>query len=383
MGALALANGLLAQWFPVGGSIYELDPVLLHKTVPGTRRIQLMPERAGGGRNLIAINSKGYRGPELNRRGRLRVAVYGDSLVMAENVSYEESFPAQLSELWGGRVEVVSAGASGYGPDQVCLRLESELASLDPDLVVLVLCATNDFGDLLRNKLFRLQGGHLLQGQPELHEAAKQPFEEAQTRSSSPAIVRAFLHFKAQRARREQAAIEQASPPPALIGEYLEQADWEYRKSVLEGSEQVYSLLADVYDADVAIQPMGRSAQYKQDLLAAVLRRIQEACRRHDTRLACVVVPSAVDLDPAFRIQVDRQRYPGYSPSRLSRLCAQAAESVGISTLDLFDSFAQSDPASLFVGWDDIHWNERGIELGAKTFGHWLAAEYPGLLPNP
>jgi hypothetical protein len=99
--ALFVAEMSLRRWFPVGGMIYALHPQLLHATRPNSRRIQPMPQSAGGARSLIVINSAGYRGPELEQSGRPRVAVYGDSLVMGENVAWEDTFVARLAGEWG------------------------------------------------------------------------------------------------------------------------------------------------------------------------------------------------------------------------------------------------------------------------------------------
>jgi lysophospholipase L1-like esterase len=367
--ALFVAEMSLRRWFPVGGMIYALHPQLLHATRPNSRRIQPMPQSAGGARSLIVINSAGYRGPELEQSGRPRVAVYGDSLVMGENVAWEDTFVARLAGEWGGVPEVVNAGASGYGPDQICLRIEAELETLRPDLILLVLCATNDMGDLLRNKLFRLEQGQLVRGQPVLHESVRAKFEEALEASSRLALLRALDHA------RDDGIEEQAAIPGAasgLIPEYLEQAAWEFREGVQEGNETVFSLLKDVYDADLAVHPDSAMAQYKRDLMAAVLSRLARVCAAGGVPLVCVVVPSPVDLDPDFRIRVDRSLFPSYEPQRLTNACAAAARAAGIEVLDLYELFATNDPGEIFVGAEDIHWNERGMALAAKDVGRWV-----------
>jgi lysophospholipase L1-like esterase len=349
--------------------IYALHPQLLHATRPNSRRIQPMPQSAGGARSLIVINSAGYRGPELEQSGRPRVAVYGDSLVMGENVAREDTFVVRLAGEWEGAAEVVNAGASGYGPDQICLRIEAELETLRPDLILLVLCATNDMGDLLRNKLFRLEQGQLVRGQPVLHESVRAKFEEALEASSRLALLRALDHA------RDDGIEEQAAIPGAasgLIPEYLEQAAWEFREGVQEGNETVFSLLKDVYDADLAVHPDSAMAQYKRDLMAAVLSRLARVCAAGGIPLVCVVVPSPVDLDPDFRIRVDRSLFPSYEPQRLTNACAAAARAAGIEVLDLYELFATNDPGEIFVGAEDIHWNERGMALAAKDVGRWV-----------
>jgi lysophospholipase L1-like esterase len=367
--ALFVAEMCLRHWFPVGGTIYTLHPQLLHATRPNSRRIQPMPDSAGGARSLIVINSTGYRGPELEESGRPRVAVYGDSLVMGENVAQADTFVSRLAGQWEGIAEVVNAGASGYGPGQICLRVEAELESLQPDLIVLVLCATNDLGDLLRNKLFRLEQGQLVRGHPIVHESVRAKFEEALEASSRLALLRALDHAQDD-GIEEQAAIPGAAS--GLIPEYLEQAAWEFREGVQKGGEVVYSLLKDVYDADLAVHPQSAMAQYKRELLAAILTRLTQVCEAGGVPLVCVVVPSPVDLDPDFRIRVDRSLFPNYDPRGLTNACADAARSAGIEVRDLYDLFAANDPSQIFVGAEDIHWNEQGMALAAKDVARWL-----------
>ena len=168
-----------------------------------------------------------------------------------------------------------------------------------------------------------------------------------------------------------------------MIPEYLEQAAWEYREGVHEGNEVVFSLLRDVYDADVAVHPQSAMASHKKDLLVAILKRLARACEAHAVPFVCVVVPSPVDLDPDFRIQVDRELYPDYEPRRLTDTCSEAARSAGIEVRDLYDLFARNDPGALFVGAEDIHWNERGMALAAKDVAAWLRGLEAGAFLAP
>lgn len=380
--ALLGAEWSLRRWFPVRGSIYRLDAELLHATVPGARRVQVMPRRAGGGRNLVRINSDGYRGPELDRPGaRPRIAVAGDSLVLAANVAEDETFPARLGRELGGAYEVVNVGRESYGPDQTLLELEREIDDLDPDLVVLVLCATNDLGDLLRNKLFHLRDGRLVRERPALHPSIVAYFEESARIAARPALLRVWQFFRESRAARELEERESATPPPDLVQEYLEQAAWEYHNTVVEGDMQVYSLQQDAYDADVAVLPDAPSSRYKVRLLTAVLERMRDACSERGVVLAAVVVPSAVDLDPGFRIRVDAVRHPGYRHDALTDAFAGALERAAIPAIDLYEPFASDDPGSLFVGWEDFHWSARGIERAARHVAEWLRRA--DLLPQP
>src|SRR6185503_7481910 len=109
----------------------------------------------------VHVNALGLRGdePEPTANGRQRIVVYGDSFVEAEFSPLAETFPKRLEarlRAAGVPLEVLNAGVVGYGPDQVCVRLEKELTQLRPDLLIVALASGNDYGDLVRNKLFRL-----------------------------------------------------------------------------------------------------------------------------------------------------------------------------------------------------------------------------------
>lgn len=375
LGALLVAEWLLDRFYPVGLRTYRVDAALLHDTIPGSRRLQRMPGWAGGGHHLVRFNDVGCRGPELEAPGsRRRLVVIGDSLVLAANVSEESTFPAQLEARLGGEVEVVNAGLESYGPDQALLRLERDFDRLDPDAVLLVLCATNDFGDLLRNKLFRLEGGQLVRCQPALSDEARRPFEQYAREARRPALVRALRAW-----RSSLGAPAEVRPAPGsgsgLVQEYLEQAAWEYKNTFEERDSTVYNLQQDAYDADVAVTPDAASSRYKQALLRAVLQRLVQRCEARRTPVLAVVVPSAVDLDPGFFVRVDPLAHPGYRPENLGERMAASASGAGLAVLDLFQVMAGGGAGDLFVGGDDFHWNESGIELAAEATAPWLSGE--------
>lgn len=377
--ALVAANALLAWRWPVSTVTYRVDPVLLHDTIPGSRRLRYIPTPSGGERVLVRFDALGCRGPGLEEpKRRPRLVVVGDSFVLGANAPEERTFPSRLGVALGGRPETVNAGVESYGPDQTLLRLERDFERLDPDLVVLVLCATNDFGDLLRNKLFRLRDGVLERARPVLSDSERAYFEQNARRSRWPAFVRAVIDW---RESRSAAAGQRSSgePSQALIREYLDQTAWEYENTVLQEDPRVYSLRQDAYDADVAIRPESPSARYKTRLLTAVLERLRDRCSDAGVGVVAVIVPSAVDVHPGFAIRVDPGRYPTWSPSALTDAMHACARAAGIPALDLTDAFTAGETASLFVGGEDFHWSPRGMELAAKETAAWLAAK--GLVP--
>ncbi|HUR29275.1 MAG TPA: hypothetical protein VM509_13895, partial [Planctomycetota bacterium] len=67
------------------------------------------------------FDSRGLRGAreftELPAEGKLRVALFGESFVLGEEVADDEAFAARLEAL-EPRFEVMNFGVSGYGTDQ-------------------------------------------------------------------------------------------------------------------------------------------------------------------------------------------------------------------------------------------------------------------------
>jgi len=53
-------------------------------------------------------------------------------------------------------VEAINAGVSGFGPDQNLIRFTEEADIYRPGLLVFHVFADNDFGDIIRNRLFSL-----------------------------------------------------------------------------------------------------------------------------------------------------------------------------------------------------------------------------------
>ena len=377
VGALVLASGLAliaAEWgvqrlFPVGGLLFQPDDELLFTTVPGARGMVILSARSGGGRAITAINAQGFRGPlpEQDKPGR-RIAVYGDSFVLAENVALADTFVERLRDKLATTpvpAEVINAGVTGYGPDQAYLRFVRQAEELQPDGLLFVVCASNDFGDLLRNKLFAVDAdGELARRSPRLAQRMRQHFADARQRAARPALQRAFETWRERRvAERLEREHDQSALP--YIDWYLEAAVQE-SADARSGNAEVFNLFQDVYDADVAIRPDSSSARHKVALMRAVLARLRDECATRGVDLLVLIVPSAVDLCPGFDVRVDPGRWPNYDPRRLTDTLAGLCEELGVEAFDLFEAFSEGDPEALFVGGSDVHWNAAGQALAAR-----------------
>jgi lysophospholipase L1-like esterase len=377
-GGLLVADWVVGRWFPIPASLYRLDPVLIYALAPGARQVRVLPPEAGGSWISTSINRAGYRGRELApaKQGR-RIVVFGDSLVLALGVALQDTFVERLGvnlESAAG-IEMVNAGVSGYGPDQECLKLEREIDGLAPDLVVLVLCAHNDFGDLVRDKMFSLDAqDHLVLNEYSLEPKLAAEFETKLRGSHRPALVRALASTSVQQlsSRDERARRSSATRNLPYIEWYLAAGADEYSEFVLEGNLRVRQVFEDYYDADLSIHPEWPSSVFKRRLMKPVLARIQDDCARRGIPLFVLVVPSAMDLCPDFDIHVDPARYPTWSPTRLTDAFAEILSGLGVPFINLHVPFTEAGPERLFLGKNDIHWNAAGQDLAARLTAAFL-----------
>lgn len=120
----------------------------------------------------VRINAQGFRDSPIAAPGeRPRIVALGDSLTFGWGVEAEQTFSSRLEELLGA--DVLNLGVSGYGTDQELLLWEHEGRALQPQLVLLTLCA-NDLEEVSRpaaygrlKPYFTLQAGELrLEGRP-------------------------------------------------------------------------------------------------------------------------------------------------------------------------------------------------------------------------
>lgn len=361
------AEAYLRRFHPVDATIYRLHPRYLHALIPGGRKLFVhRPEN--GGKVLVSVNSAGFRGPELARQGRgVRVVVYGDSFAAAEFAPVERSFVfrlgSRLAEAIGVPVEAVNAGVAGYGPDQEALRIEDEIGPLAPDLIVVALFAGNDFGDLMRNKLFRLDAdGRLVDNAWTLAPSLEREFARAERLWRESMLLRGLRGLLAPTKRR-------STLPGRLLPEggfplLLEKRQRESLEYLRNGDNEVRHLLGDPYDADLSLAPGCESARQKQALMERVLLRIAATAGARRVPVVFVFVPSAFDVCDAWEERVDATAFPDYRRDALTSALARIAKRNGLSYLDLYPQFRTAGADSLYYRRDE-HWNDAGQALAA------------------
>lgn len=131
--------------------MYVADPGTGYRLAPDFRGVLRTPTFAID----VRTNELGLRGPPLRDRGdgHRRILLLGDSFVFGYAVAEREMIGAFLERELADEapgLEVLSAGAPGYGPVHELFLLRSLLGAVAPDVVVLCFYAGNDVVDALR-----------------------------------------------------------------------------------------------------------------------------------------------------------------------------------------------------------------------------------------
>lgn len=152
---LLLANVIYAQMEPKQdknrflGSTYtffQYDPVFGWSNRPGGSGIFKRTEFT----THVKINSQGMRDREVGPKTGFRVAVMGDSFAWGHGVEGDEIFTRILDEKSGA--EVINFSVAAYGLLQFYLKMD-EIATYQPDLLVMTIFIGNDINDSISNYL--------------------------------------------------------------------------------------------------------------------------------------------------------------------------------------------------------------------------------------
>jgi hypothetical protein len=350
-------------------ALYRPHDVWLYEHVPSAHHVATFDDFAGGRTTIdFDVDSDGFRGPELLPAGAARrVVVYGDSFVAAHATRWEDTFVRRLGDRLTAalrtNVEAIDAGVAGYGPDQACLRMEVELPRLRPDLVVVALCAQNDYGDVVRNRVFSLDpSGATRRERPTLGPLPRADFAAAASSFLLPRLALAAW----QRVRTwrfgEFASVAPCDSRPEVLAACGREVAYAVR-----GGLVVNDVLWDHVDADIRLVPESPSAKYKIQLMSAVMQEIRDVARRNGTPLLFVVIPYAPDvcvdydydlIDPAVR--------PGYARENLTAPMTRIAAALDAPCVDLFEPFRAAGAGALYRRGGDTHWNAAGQSLAAE-----------------
>lgn len=355
---------------------FDYDERLLFRLRPGASQTYTHLPANGGETIVYRVNADGFVGPELLHAGeRPRIVVYGDSFIHAEFSRLEDRFTtqlgAELEAMTGQPVEVVNAGVAGYGPDQILRRMETELDSLSPDLVILSLFSGNDFGDLLRNRLYRLDASGNLQE----NGMTLSPEQARQVALNENELVLRRIFGEVTDRLRGSGGEAQPFDPETWIEEALALHLAEYEEFVVKGNNTAGNFARDPYSADIAFDAAAPSSRYKIDMMEQIVARIAMLAEERSVSLLVMIIPHPMDLLNGNHSSgyVDRSLHPGYDPRRLSSLMEKMAIQSGLPTINLFSDFSDANVQALFLQGGDDHWNAAGQAKAAQVMAEYIA----------
>lgn len=330
---------------------------------------QYVRSRANGGAVVQwTTNSDGFRGPELREDPALRVIVYGDSNVHAEFSTLTETLPFRLqnflTSMSGMDVEVINAGIIGSGPDQSLLRFAADVDRYKPDIVIFHIYADNDFGDIVRNRLFELDGEGAL---------VRTRFDATVDQNLKSIYPRFLVTRVAQKvlklfgANGIESPIQDSHAVDRIVDRWMASADEEY--GVYKGGKRrEASHFADHYDIDIALRPNGESAATKIALMDRVLEKAKTLADEKNVKFVVMIQPSSIDLTRNLATNYEYlKRYPEYQRERLTSIIDQICTRHDIPRVNLYPVFYNNNPELLYFREDDDHWNDAGQKLAARV----------------
>lgn len=313
-------------------------------------------------------NKDAFRGKELTQSG-LRIMVYGDSNIQARFTDLSSTYPSQLEQLINENhplnVEVINAGVVGFGPDQSLLKFKEEKEIYKPDIVILQVFADNDYGDIIRNKLFTVQSSGVL-SRTNNKSALDPALQEYADRNKAFGYLR--ILDAVQKVRRSVKNEDEAIINAGRMMKLCSTLCREEYDSYIGKSKVIYSHFADHYDIDVAAQPNSDVSQKKIMLMNTILKEFKKEATESDIQLLVLIEPSAVDISRNSYMNYEdlQSNFPDYDPKNLVNFIASSCKEHNIPFINLFNTFALNKPEQLYFSTGNDHWTDSAQRLAAE-----------------
>ncbi len=359
-----LAAELYARliWRPVGAEdllfnapayspldLYTNDPEFLLLPTPGFEGTVATAEY----HTVVRINEQGLRGPPLGPKpqGALRLLAVGDSFTLSVQVDERHHFTAllaeALSERLGRPVEILNAGADGYGTLQELGRLEqlADAAAIDGAIFLFFLG-----NDILDNVTYS-----------QLSRGRRGPFPRTRGRpqGAAPTMQGAPNH-----------------PPIPWLQRFLAQHFYLYaiydvrRKAAAPDPHAIRRFRSEL---EIFQEGSGALERHMRET-ARDLELVAERCAARGLRCFLPLAPAA--------FMVERERADetfllvGLDPSRVDldapARAVLAAAPAGLPSYDLSPGLRERAGEGLYFTFDG-HWTEAGHAAVAQLLADWMA----------
>lgn len=357
---------------------FQFNEDYLVELVPGVEKTYVRVLENGGDSILWKVNQEGFRGSPLNDNDAFRIMVYGDSNIQArfsvEESTYVYKLGHYLENISGREVEVINAGVVGFGPDQALLKLEDEVDTYKPDLVILNVFAGNDFGDIIRNRLFELDENDELV-RTSFKAEQDQEFQNEESFKFRLVEFTKSIRGKTNEFMSNRRAVKDPEGYEQGTFNYFAEENRVAYEVYKKGEPRLFSHFQDSYETDLAINPKSESAKEKILLMKEVIRKMNNLALKKEVQFIVQIQPSATDLTPTNYVlgnEFLRKNYPEYDQAYLTEILSEITNELEILSNNLYPEFLNNNPESLFFKGENNHWNDRGQDLAAKSMANFL-----------
>jgi len=347
---------------------YEFNEDYIVSLKPNAKKNFIRSQINGGQIIEWRTNKDSFRGSELRENHDFRIMVYGDSSIQARFSVLENTFTCKLEKylrrIVHEDIEVTNAGVVGFGPDQSLIKFMHEAETYRPDIVIFSVCADNDFGDIIRNRLFELDSSGSL--------------VTPHFRSNLRTFLSSLLITKAaqkmfRKVTREDKNKDKKQDRKEKLTRLLDVSESEY--SVYRQSEpRTFSHFADHYDIDIALYPESEASTTKIKLMKAVLCKAKQFADAKKIEFIVLIIPSSKDLttnsEPNYE---DFLEYPKYKRDNLTSAVDHICTENNIHRVNLFHVFLENDPQDLHFKKNDYHWNDAGQDVAAQEMAFFMS----------
>ncbi len=358
---------------------FQFNEDYLVELVPGIEKTYVRSEENGGDSILWKVNKDGFRGTSIQNNGDYRIMVYGDSNIQSrfsvEESTYVYKLGEYLNEAQGKEVEVINAGVVGFGPDQALLKFEEEVDIYKPDLVILNVFAGNDFGDIIRNRLFELDGNG------ELVKTSFKPEPDQEFQTEKGIKIRLLEWTKSVRQglddrRNEKRAVEDPEAYEQGVFNYFDASNKKAFEVYKKGNPRLFSHFQDSYETDLATDPGSDASQEKIALMKLAIARMNELAKEKEVQFMVQILPSSTDLTPSNYVLGNyflKRNYSEYDQARLTNILSEITSELEIISLNLYPVFTSKNPETLYFKGENNHWNDAGQDLAAREMAAFIS----------
>ena len=291
------------------------------------------------------LNSRGFNDAEFQpkKKGVFRIVALGDSFafgVVPRENNYLKLVEKQLQDK-GYNVEVLNMGIPQTGPQDYVSVLANEGLQLNPDLVLVSFFMGNDFTTLTTNK-------------------EDKPEEYSYVASLLRYVF--FIRPSLYQGTDFSADVYDDNRPAFNQNAFIKVEEGESYVFILAGARKTYPVFEDI-----------------RGKVMAQLGALKTLSEKNGAKIAFVVIPEQMQIDPALREEIQKanvndDKYSGeYDFSYPNTALAEWFRENNVPFLDLYKPFQEAHDRGLkLYKPNDIHWNIAGNKLAAEELEKYL-----------